>query len=168
MSENPMRRIFVEKVVLNIGCGGDVQKIERAFKLLQKLTNRKPVITYSRKRSTFGIPKGRPIGVKVTLRKKEAVEFLKKAFKAIDKLSTKSFDDWGNFSFGIKEYIDFPNVKYDPKLGIKGMDICVSLERPGYRIKRRKIGRRRIGKKHKITKEEAINFVEGIFAVKVI
>lgn len=162
MSENPMRRIFVEKVVLNIGCGGDVQKIERAYKLLQKLTNRKPVITYSRKRSTFGIPKGRPIGVKVTLRKKEAVEFLKKVFKAIDKLSTKSFDDWGNFSFGIAEYIDIPGVKYDPEIGMLGMDVCVCLRRPGAYLKNGKLSR-----KQRVRKEEAIEFIKKNFDVEI-
>lgn len=158
-----MRKIFVEKVVLNIGCGGDTKKIERAVKLLEKLTKRKPVITYSKKRSTFGIAKGRPIGVKVTLRKEEAIKFLKKAFAAIgNKLNKRVFDDWGNFSFGISEYINIPGVKYDPEIGMLGMDVCVSLRRPGAYLKNGKLSR-----KQRVRKEESIEFVKNAFGVEI-
>jgi len=167
--QNPMRQIRIEKVVLNIGCGGDLQKIERAEKLLKYLTGREKVlITKSKRRSTFGIAKGKPIGVKVTLRKKEALEFLKKAFAAIDnKLKASWFDEEGNFSFGIKEYIDLPGVKYKPEIGMLGMDVCVTLERPGFRIKRRKVQKRKIPKEHRISKEEAIEWVKKTFGVEV-
>jgi len=164
-----MRQIRIEKVVLNIGCGGDLQKIERAEKLLKYLTGREKVlITKSKRRSTFGIAKGKPIGVKVTLRKKEALEFLKKAFAAVDnKLKASWFDEEGNFSFGIKEYIDLPGVKYKPEIGMLGMDVCVTLERPGFRIKRRKVQKRKIPKEHRISKEEAIEWVKKTFGVEV-
>ena len=167
--QNPMRQIRIEKVVLNIGCAGDLQKIERAEKLLKYLTGRERVlITKSKRRSTFGIAKGKPIGVKVTLRKKEALEFLKKAFAAIDnKLKASWFDEEGNFSFGIKEYIDLPGVKYKPEIGMLGMDVCVTLERPGFRIKRRKVQKRKIPKEHRISKEEAIEWVKKTFGVEV-
>ncbi len=167
--QNPMRQIRIEKVVLNIGCGGDLQKIERAEKLLKYLTGREKVlITKSKRRSTFGIAKGKPIGVKVTLRKKEALEFLKKAFAAVDnKLKASWFDEEGNFSFGIKEYIDLPGVKYKPEIGMLGMDVCVTLERPGFRIKRRKVQKRKIPKEHRISKEEAIEWVKKTFGVEV-
>ncbi len=166
---NLMREIRIEKVVLNIGCGGDLQKIERAEKLLKKITGREKVlITKSRKRSTFGIAKGKPIGVKVTLRKKDAEEFLKRAFSAIDnKLKASFFDEEGNFSFGIKEYIDLPGIKYDPSIGMLGLDVCVTLERPGFRIKRRKIQRRKIPKEHRISKEEAMEWVKKKFGVEI-
>ena len=106
--KNSMReKIFVEKVVLNVGCAGNVEKIEKAKSMLKMITNRKPVITYSIKRSTFGIPKGRPIGVKVTIRKKEAEELLKKLLIAKgNKLKASSFDDYGNVSFGIEKYFE--------------------------------------------------------------
>ena len=167
--QNPMRQIRIEKVVLNIGCGGDLQKIERAEKLLKYLTGREKVlITKSKRRSTFGIAKGKPIGVKVTLRKKEALEFLKKAFAAIDnRLKASWFDEEGNFSFGIKEYIDLPGIKYKPEIGMLGMDVCVTLERPGFRIKRRKVQKRKIPKEHRISKEEAIEWVKKTFGVEV-
>ncbi len=167
--QNPMRQIRIEKVVLNIGCGGDLQKVEKAEKLLKYLTGREKVlITKSKRRSTFGIAKGKPIGVKVTLRKKKALEFLKKAFAAIDnKLKASWFDEEGNFSFGIKEYIDLPGVKYKPEIGMLGMDVCVTLERPGFRIKRRKVQKRKIPKEHRISKEEAIEWVKKTFGVEV-
>ena len=166
---NPMREIRIEKVCLNIGCGGDLEKIERAEKLLKKLTGREKVlITKSKKRSTFGIAKGKPVGVKVTLRKKEAVEFLKKALAAVDnKIKESNFDEEGNFSFGVKEYIDLPGVKYDPSIGMLGFDVCVTLERPGFRIKRRRKEKRKIPKAHKIKREEAIEWVKKNFGVEV-
>ncbi|MEM5828027.1 MAG: 50S ribosomal protein L5 [Candidatus Aenigmatarchaeota archaeon] len=163
--ENPMRKkIFLEKVVINIGCGGDLEKIERAKKLLQNMfNNRKPAITYSVKRSTFGVPKGRPIGVMITLRGKEAEEFAKKVFKAYNyKIPSRVFDDYGNFSLGIAKYIDL-GYKYDHTIGLLGMDVCFSLRRPGYRLKDGTISR-----KQRVTKEEAIKFVKEYFGVEVV
>ena len=165
---NPMRAIRIEKVTLNIGCGEGGEKLERALKLLEKLTGRKPVITRTHKRTTFGMAKNRPIGAKVTLRKALAYEFLKKALAAKDnKLPASCFDEFGNFSFGIPEYIDIPGVKFDPEIGILGMDVCVTLERPGYRVKRKKI-KRKIGKNHVIRKEEAIEWVKKEFGVEIV
>ncbi|MCD6483350.1 MAG: 50S ribosomal protein L5 [Candidatus Aenigmarchaeota archaeon] len=163
-ANNPMRKkIFVEKVVINIGCAGDREKIERALKLINKITGRKPVVTKSRKRSTFGIARGRPVGVKVTLRGRDAVEFLKKALKAVDnKLKASGFDDWGNVSFGVSEYIYLPEVKYDPDIGILGMDVCVSLRRPGAYLKNGRLSRRQ-----RVTKEEAIDFMKKTFNVDI-
>ncbi len=169
MNENPMRRIRIEKVTINMGCGSDRDKLERAQKLLEKLTGRKVVITKTHKRTTFGMARNRPIGVKVTLRGKEAEEFLKKVFTAVEnKIKASQFDEFGNFSIGIKEYIDLPGVKYDPEIGILGMDVCVTLERPGYRVKRRKYKKSKVGKNHIITKEEAIEWVKKTFGVDVV
>jgi large subunit ribosomal protein L5 len=166
--ENPMREIRLEKVVLNIGCGGNLEKIERAKKLLEYLTGKKPVVTKSKRRSTFGIAKGKPVGVMVTLRKKFAEEFLKRALGAIGKkLSKKQFDAEGNFSFGIKEYFHIPGVKYVHEIGTLGLDVCVSLERPGFRVKRRRVKKRKIPKKHRITREEAVEWVKKKFGVEV-
>ncbi len=81
-------------------------------------------------------------------------------------LSGSNFDDYGNFAFGIKEYIDIPGMEYDPKLGIIGMDVCVALERPGYAVKRRKLSGK-IGKAHKITREEAMSFAREKFGVAI-
>jgi len=165
---NPMREIRVEKVTLNIGCGGDLQKIERAQKLLEKLTGQKPVITKSRRRSTFGIAKGKPVGVKVTLRKEKALNFLRLVLQAVGKLKASQFDDEGNLNIGIKEYIDLPGVKYLPEIGMLGFDVAVTLERPGFRIKRRRIKKRKIPNKVKIKKEEAIKWFKEKFGVSIV
>ncbi len=163
---NPMREIRIEKVTLNIGCGEAGEKLERARKLLEKLTGRKAVITRTHKRTTFGTARNRPIGCKVTLRGEEAEEFLRKALEAVEYIRASSFDRLGNFSFGIKEYIDIPGVKYDHDIGMFGMDVCVTLERRGYRVKRKKIPKK-VGKNHLIKPEEAMEFVEKTFGVRV-
>ena len=161
MNENPMREIRIEKVTLNIGCGDDKQKIEKAQKLLEKLTESKPVITTSKKRSTFGITKGKPLGVKVTLRKNKAGELFNSVLKSVDnKVKGSQIDNDGNISFGVKEYIDLPNVRYSPEIGMLGMDVAVTLERPGYHVKKRRVRKAIIGKKHKINKEDTINWLK--------
>ncbi|MEM5773325.1 MAG: 50S ribosomal protein L5 [Candidatus Aenigmatarchaeota archaeon] len=164
-----MREIKIEKVTLNVGCAGDLEKIERAKKLLKLLTGREPAITKSKRRSTFGIAKGKPVGVMVTLRGKEAENFLKRALYAVEnKLKSSQFDAEGNFSFGIKEYIDIQGVKYSHEVGMLGLDVCVSLKRPGFRIKYRRIQKRKIPAKHKINKEEAMDWVKNNFGVEII
>ncbi|MEM5777086.1 MAG: 50S ribosomal protein L5 [Candidatus Aenigmatarchaeota archaeon] len=159
---NPMRKVRLEKVTLNIGTTTDKDKLERALKLLEKLTGRKPIVTKTHKRNTFGIAKGRPIGAKITLRGEEAEEMLKKILKGVDNIvKIKQIND-GNFSIGVKEYIDLPGVNYDPDIGVLGFDCTVTLERPGYRIKRRKLRKTKIGKKHLITKEETIEWIKSL------
>jgi large subunit ribosomal protein L5 len=162
-----MRNIRIEKVTVNIGAGEAGEKLEKAKKMLEKLVNKKIVVTRTHSRTTFGTPKGKPIGVKVTLRGKEAEEFLKKALEARDKkLPPRVFDAQGNFSFGIKEHIDIPGVKYDPDIGILGMDVCVTLGRPGYRIERKSIPSK-IGRTHRISQEETIKWISEKFGVEV-
>ena len=156
-----MRRIRIEKVTLNIGCGGDREKIERAKKLLEFLTGQKPVVTLSKRRSTFGISKGKPVGVKVTLRKERAEKFFKKVLQAVEnKINASQLDEEGNINIGIKEYIDLPDVKYQHDIGMLGLDCAVTLGRPGYRIAHRKIQKRKIPKEHKINKVEVINWLK--------
>lgn len=157
-----MRKIRIEKVTLNIGTTTDKEKIERALKLLEKITGRKPIPTKTRKRNTFGIARGRVIGAKVTLRGKAAEEMLNNVLKAVRNTLRVEQINGGNFSIGIKEYIDLPGVKYDPSIGVMGFDCCVTLERPGYRVKRRRRRKAKIGKKHLITKEETIEWLKSM------
>lgn len=160
-----MRKIRIEKITLNIGCGTKTD-IEHAKKILEMVSEKKVVVTSTKKRSTFNVPKTKPIGCKVTIRD-GAAEFLKKMLDAKDnKLEKSNFDNTGNFSFGIKEYIDIPQTEYDPKIGILGMDVCVTLKRPGYRVKKRRISSR-VGKNHLITKNDAMDFVKDSFNVKI-
>ena len=166
---NPMRRIEIEKVTLNIGVGEGGEKLAKAERLLAKLTGEKPVRT-SAKRTVreWGIRKDEPIGCKVTLRGEKAEQILRRLFEAVDKrLNRRAFDGNGNFSFGIKEHIDIPGVEYDPEIGILGLDVCVTLKRPGYRIKYRRRQPRKIPSKHGIGVEEAVNFVMDHLGVQV-
>ena len=169
MSEtNPMRKIMVEKVTLNMGAGEAGPKLDSSKKILETITGRKVVITKTHKRTTFGGPPKKPIGVKVTLRGKGAIELLKNMLQAVDnRLKPSQFDTNGNFSFGVAEYINIPGVKYDPDVGILGMDVAVTLERPGFRVKKRRTRPAKVGKVHIITKDEAIKFAEKELGVKV-
>lgn len=166
---NVMQELRISKITVNIGVGEGGEKLAKAENLLEKLTEQKPLKTLARSTNpTFGIRKGVPIACKVTLRKEKAEKFLKKAIDAVErKLKSTNFDNLGNVSFGIKEHIDIPGVRYDPAVGIFGMDVCLTVERPGYRIKRRKVLQRRISKSHSITKEEAINFMKEKYNVSV-
>ncbi len=160
-----MRDIEIEKIVLNVGCGTKLNP-EVAKNVLERLSGSKAIIIQSRKRSTFNVPKNKPIGCKVTIRKGKD-EFLIRLLEAKDKrLQAGNFDMYGNFAFGIKEYIDVPGMEYDPKIGIIGMDACVTVQRKGYSIKRKMISRK-IGKSHLITKNDAIEFVKNKFGVNV-
>ncbi|HIH43989.1 MAG TPA: 50S ribosomal protein L5, partial [Candidatus Methanoperedenaceae archaeon] len=85
-----------------------------------------------------------------------------------NKLRASQFDRSGNFAFGISEHTDFPGMKYDPTIGIYGMDVTVTLERPGYRVSKRKIGQRDMSKKHRLTRDDAVSFVKQTFGVEVV
>ncbi len=167
---NPMRSISIGKVVINTAVGKSGEPIEKAKKILQELTGNTPVVRVAKKTiRDFGIHKGEPIAVIVTLRKGKALSILKNLLAAKgSKIKASSFDDYGNVSFGIREHIDIPGVKYKPELGIIGMDVCIALERKGYRVARRKIRKSKIGKSHRITKQEAIEFFRNVLNVEVI
>ena len=78
-------------------------------------------------------------------------------------LQIRNFDDEGNISFGIHEYIDVPGVKYDPDIGIMGFQVCITLKRKGFRIKSRSLKKHSIPRKHRIKREEAIDFMKVVF-----
>jgi large subunit ribosomal protein L5 len=165
---NPMRKIRLEKLTLNVGAGEAGPTLEKAKLMLEKITNRKVVITHAHKRSTFGVPKAKAIGAKVTLRGNGAMEILKQLVSAVDnRLKPSQFDRNGNLSFGIHEYINIPGMKYDPEIGIMGFDVCVTLERPGFRVKKRAFRPSRIGSSHRITPEEAMEWAKKNLEVEV-
>ncbi|HZX34767.1 MAG TPA: 50S ribosomal protein L5 [archaeon] len=170
MMENPMRNIRIEKVTVNMGVGQTGDELKKASAILQTVTGAKPVLTKCKvKQPAWGLRLGLTIGAKVTLRGEKAEKFLREAFTAKgNKLKGKSFDRRGNFGFGIKEHIDLPKIKYDPVLGIRGMDVLVTLERPGYRVKKRKLEKVSPAKSHIIRSDEAIDFVKQRFGVEVI
>ena len=166
-TENKMREIRIEKITLNIGVGQPGDNLDKAVKLLNAIANSKVVRTKTLKRiPTWGIRPKLQIGCKVTLRKEKAEELLVRLLKAVDnKINPNKFDKFGNFSFGIPEYLDIPNVSYDVEIGIIGLEVAVTLERAGYRVKKRKHKRSKISARHIITKDEAIHFLQNKFNV---
>ena len=98
-----------------------------------------------------------------------AAPFLKNALEIRNnRLPGYSFDPRGNFSFGIQDYTDFPGMKYDPEIGVFGMDVSVSLQRPGWRVARRAIHPRPIPRRHRVTRTEGIQFITDHFKVEVV
>jgi len=165
---NPVRKPRIEKVVVNIGVGESGEKLVKAEELLEESTGCKPVRTVSRhKIPSWNLKKGDPIGCKVTMRKEKAEEFLKKGLQAKENSIKEScFDDNGNISFGITEYIDLPGTKYDPDIGVFGMNISVRLERPGFRVKRRRLKKSKIPSRDLIKREESIEFMSEKFGIQ--
>ena len=166
---NVMRNVRIEKITLNIGSGKDQSNLEKGIKLLKAITGVTPMKTVATKRiPTWGLRPGLPIGCKITLRKQPARVLLARLLEAKDNvLKPGQFDDHGNLAFGIHEYIDIPDITYDPDIGIIGLEVCVTLERPGFRIKRRKIMKKKIPTRHKLTKDEAIAFVKKEFNIQI-
>ena len=168
-TSNPMKEIRLTKLTLNIGAGKNEDLLKKGLKLLQKLAPNVPVKTATKRRlPAWGLRPGLVIGCKVTLRKKQAEELLRRLLVAKENALLKdNFDSTGNFSFGVPEYIDIEGMEYDPDLKIIGLEAAATLERPGFRIKRRKIRQTSVGKAHRISKEEAITFVQEKFGVEV-
>jgi large subunit ribosomal protein L5 len=166
---NPAAKVVLSKVVLNIATGKSGEQLEKAAKVLETLTEQKPSQRKAKKTvRDFGIHKGEPIAVVVTMRKEKAVSVLKNLLQARNNvLSASSFDDMGNVSFGIKEHIEIPGVRYDPAIGIFGMDVCVSLGKHGLRVSSRRRARGDVNIKQRVTKEEAISFFRTVLNAEV-
>jgi large subunit ribosomal protein L5 len=166
---NPMKKVRIEKLTLNVGAGKDQAVLEKGLKLLTNLTGINAIKTVTKKRIPgWGLRPGLPIGCKITLRGEKASGVLKRLLKAKDHLLTETqFDENGNVAFGLHEYIDIPGMEYDPKIGIMGLECCVTLSRPGFRIKRRFKQKSKVGKTHIIKKVEAIDFMKENFNVKI-
>ncbi len=167
--ENKMREIFVEKVTLNVGVGEPGERLEKISSLLEQISGAKVVKTETNRRiPEWGLRPGLEIGVKTTLRKEKADEILKRMFTAMENtIHLSNFDNNGNFSFGVKEYIHIPGAKYDYTIGIVGLSVSVTLSRRGFSISRKR-NKSVIGKSHLIKKEEAADFIKNKYNVKVI
>lgn len=165
---NTMQSVRIEKITLNFGAGKEKAKLERGMKVLEIISGRKPVQTYAKKRiPTWGLRPGLPIGCKITLRKDPASQLLKRLLYAKNfELAPKNFDKRGNVSFGVPEYIDIEEIKYDPNIGVVGLEVSVTLEKPGYRVKKRRYKQNVVGKQHNVTPEEAMAFMQKTFNVK--
>jgi len=169
-TKNNMKKIYLEKIVLNMGVGESGEAVEVAKNALKQISGKKPSSRNAKETyRDWGVRKGEPIGAAVTVRNDEAKALLKRLFEAKgNQAKAKSFDNFGNYSFGMKEHIDIPGVKYDPQIGILGLDIAVILSRPGYNIRVRSKHKAKVGKSHIITKKEAQDFLTEEFGVQVI
>ncbi len=167
---NAMSRPRIEKVVVNCSVGEGGARLEKAQKILESLVGQKPQVRKAKKTvKGFGIHKGEPIALRVTLRKAAAVEFLLKALKAVNNtLKYSSFDDEGNVSFGIREHLDIPGTRYTPELGMIGMDISVHITKPGYRVRLRRRRSSSIGRRQRVTKDEAVRFLKELTPVTIV
>ncbi len=166
ISENSMRVVRLDKVVLNIGGTGD--KLDKGVILLEKLSRKKPIKVKATKRiPTWEVRPGLEVGTKVTLRGKDAVEIIKKLLPAIDNtLKERQIQD--NFlSFGIHEYIEIPGVEYIREVGIMGFEVTIVFSRAGKSVESKKVKR---GKTRRliVTRAEIEDYLKSKFSTKIL
>ena len=134
--KNAMQVPRIEKIVVNMGVGettGDSKRINTATDELARISGQKPLITTARKSiANFKLREGMKIGCKVTLRRERMYEFLDRLItialprvRDFRGLSDRSFDGRGNYTFGLKEQIVFPEIDYDRVDAVRGMDVVV-------------------------------------------
>jgi large subunit ribosomal protein L5 len=168
--KNPMKKPFLEKIVLNIGVGGGGEELEKAVGVLQQITGHLPLKTLSKVNvKEFNLRKGRAIGCKITIRGNEAERLLKRLLIVNNnKLLRKSFDNYGNFAFGIDEHIKIPQTEYEAGIGLWGLDVCGRIVRPGMRVKYRRRAKSKIPPHHYVSRIEAQYFLKQNFGVDIV
>ena len=168
--DNPMKQPYLEKLVLNIGVGTGGEELERAVAILKDISGAEPIKTVSKTNAKdFNLRKGRPIGTKVTIRGEQAEKVLKNLLIVNNKrMLRRSFDDYGNFGFGIEEHISIPGIEYDNRLGIWGLDVCGRIVRPGMRVKYRRVRSAKIPRDHYVSREESQFFMKKKFGVDIV
>ena len=170
-SANPMMMPRIAKVCVNIGVGEGGDRLVNAENVLKMVTGVKPQRTLGKiQNRDLKVRIGAPIGCKATIRNSDKIkQFLTDAFSCReDVIPAWNFDREGNLSFGVRDYTDFPGQKYDPDIGIFGMDINVVLERPGHRVSRRRRAKRKIPIKHKITADESRTWFVDNYNIKIL
>lgn len=166
MKENIMRTIKIEKFVLNVG--GVEDKLKKGEILLQKLTDKKPVKVKATKRiPTWGVRPGLEVGVKVTLRGKQAEDLIKRVLGAVQNTLKEKQMQKNFVSFGIKEYIEVPGMEYIREVGIMGLECTIVFCRTGKRVQEKKVKRGKV-RRQDVSPEEIISFMEKNFSTKIL
>lgn len=140
--------VTLRKLSINIGVGESGDRLTRASKILEELTGQKPSIGHAQQTiRSFGIHRNEEISIFCTVRGAVATDLLERALRVKEyRLSSKCFTDQGTFSLGIDEHIDLEGMKYDPKIGISGMNFVVVCGKAGT--------------DHRVTREEAIEWFQ--------
>ena len=170
-SVNPMSVPRISKVVVNIGVGEGGDRLVNAESVLEMVTGVKPQRTVGKiQNRDLKVRLGAPIGCKATIRDSEKItQFLTDAFSCRENvIPSWNFDREGNLSFGVRDYTDFPGQKYDPDIGIYGMDINVVLERPGHRVSRRRRAKSKVALSHRITADESREWFKDKFNITIL
>ena len=168
--KNAMKKPYLEKIVLNIGVGGGGEELEKAVGVINQITGQVPLKTLSKVNvKEFNLRIGRPIGCKITIRGNEAEKLLKRLLIVNNnKILRKSFDNFGNFAFGIDEHIKIPQTEYEASIGLWGLDVCGRITRPGMSVKCRRKARSKIPKRHYVSRMEAQYFLKQNFGVDIV
>nr|UXY86832.1 60S ribosomal protein L11B [Cryptomonas paramecium] len=158
---NVMRELKVFQVTLNCCVGESSDRLTKAARVLEQLTGQTPVFSKSKLTiRSWGIRRNEKIACYVTIRGEKAEELLERGLKVKEfELKSKNFSDTGNFGFGINEHIDL-GIKYDPSIGIYGMNFYIVLRRKGTHVLSRKRNKGKIGKSHRISKSDAIRWFQ--------
>ncbi|MDP6864041.1 MAG: 50S ribosomal protein L5 [Candidatus Poseidoniaceae archaeon] len=173
MSEmsNPMVQPRISKVVINIGVGEGGDRLSNAESVLKLVSGVEPVRTLGKQQNRdLKVRIGFPIGCKATMRNQDVIKkFLTDAFWVRENtIPSWNFDREGNLSFGISDYTDFPDQKYNPDIGIFGMDINIVLERPGHRVSRRRRRSAKVAMNHRTTADEARAWFVENYGLKIL
>jgi large subunit ribosomal protein L5 len=171
VDEMSMNDVVIDKVTVNIGVGEAGEKLEKAKGVLKLLTGSEGTVTHAKRTNReFGIRKGQDIGVMVTLRGEEMDRFLRSALWVKNgRCLSYSFSNQGSYSFGISDYTSFKGMKYNPEIGIFGMDVVVTFKRRGgYRVSRRRLQPRKLPRKFRVTREEMMDFMKKNYGVEIV
>merc|ERR1711990_408343 len=145
--DNVMRKVVCDKLIINIAVGESGDRLTKAVRVLQQLSDQTPVENFARYTvRTFGIRRNEKIACHVTVRGDKAMDLIERGLKITDyEISAKHFSASGNFGFGVNEHI------------------YIGLKRAGFNVPKKKAKRGRMGVQHRVTKEDAMEWVRQTF-----